>query len=226
MNTSREQLKQDVIAEIVKAVSKLGTCKRAKVGAVLTRDGRIISTGYNGSPPGQPHCLDIGCLMEDGHCRRTTHAEANAIAFAARYGISTQGATLYVYGWITGGDVGVCSICAKLAKSAGIVHTVVIPLESIDHLQERHLPDFPYSSAPLIDCKRRPEGTGPQIFGFTAERSGATVEVIAEKLCNRQGCIEGPHFHPRGSIGTAVMVRLLDPEECYAPKTSFGQLHP
>lgn len=196
MNTSREQLKQDVIAEIVKAVSKLGTCKRAKVGAVLTRDGRIISTGYNGSPPGHPHCLDVGCLMEDGHCRRTTHAEANAIAFAARYGISTQGATLYVYGWITGGDVGVCSICAKLAKSAGIVHTVVIPLEIIEpySASRRTIARDPIKDPqPFISIQRRPE----------------------------RMCVCGqPELHSNHTGGTEDTHPFTERE------TSFGQLHP
>lgn len=130
MNVAREQLKIDVLHEMVKAVSKLGTCRRAKVGALIVRDGRIISTGYNGSPPGSPHCTEAGCEMSGGHCIRTTHAEANAIAFAARHGISTEGATIVVYGWITGGDLGICPSCDKLAQSAGIVETVIVPFEN------------------------------------------------------------------------------------------------
>lgn len=127
--TPRDVLKHETLREMVKAISKLGTCKRSKVGALIVRDGRIITTGYNGSPPGEPHCLDVGCDMVDGHCIRTTHAEANAIAFAARHGISTLGATIYVYGWITGGNLGICHACNKLAKSAGIVETVIVPYE-------------------------------------------------------------------------------------------------
>jgi len=129
MREPREQLKIEVMHEIVKSLSKLGTCKRAKVGALIVRDGRIISTGYNGSPPGFPHCEDVGCEMVDGHCIRTTHAEANAIAFAARHGIPTDGATIYVYGWITGGDLGICHACDKLARSAGIARTEIVPFE-------------------------------------------------------------------------------------------------
>lgn len=131
MSSERTELKMEVLREIVKAVSKLGTCKRSKVGAVIVRDGRIVSTGYNGSPPGEPHCLDVGCEMIDGHCARCVHAESNAIAFAARHGISTEGATIYVYGWITGGDLGICHACSKLAKSAGIIRTVIVPLERV-----------------------------------------------------------------------------------------------
>lgn len=124
--TPREQLKKDVISEIVKTVSKLGTCLRSKVGCVIVRDGRILSTGYNGSPPGLPHCLDVGCEMVNGHCVRCTHAESNAIAWSARQGISIDGATIYVYGWITGGELGICPSCDKLAKSAGIKRTVIV----------------------------------------------------------------------------------------------------
>lgn len=126
---NRTDLKEDVLREMCKAVSMLGTCKRARVGALIVRDGRIICTGYNGSPPGEVHCIDVGCDMVDGHCIRTTHAEANAIAFAARNGIATAGAVIYVYGWITGGDLGICHACDKLAKSAGIIRTVIVPLD-------------------------------------------------------------------------------------------------
>src|SRR3989338_3165486 len=79
-------------------VSSRATCLRRHVGAVLVKDKRIISTGYNGSTSGAPHCTEIGCLIvkrddEDGstkeHCIRTVHAEENAILHAARYGVST-----------------------------------------------------------------------------------------------------------------------------------------
>jgi dCMP deaminase len=124
---SRQVLKQETLHQITKLMSYLGTCNRAKVGCLIVRDGRIISTGYNGSPPGEPHCLEVGCDMVNGHCVRTTHAEANAIAWAAKEGVSTKGATIYVYGWITGGDLGICPACEKLAKSAGIEKTIIIP---------------------------------------------------------------------------------------------------
>ncbi len=65
--------------------SERGTCNRAKVGAVIVFDNRIISSGYVGSPSGEPHCLDEGCLIsEEGGCVRTIHAERNAIDFARK----------------------------------------------------------------------------------------------------------------------------------------------
>jgi len=83
-------------------------------GAVLARDGRIIAIGYNGSPAGHPHCLDVGCEEgPDGGCQRTLHAEANAIAMAARFGVSTEGSIMYC-------TSSPCPMCAKLLINAGI----------------------------------------------------------------------------------------------------------
>lgn len=125
----RTRKKFECLVTQVKAVSQLGTCNRAKVGCLIVKNGRVICTGYNGSPPGEPHCEDVGCDMVDGHCVRTVHAEANAIAFAARHGLAVEGSEIFVYGWITGGDLGICPACHKLAKSAGIARTVIIPIE-------------------------------------------------------------------------------------------------
>jgi len=82
--------------KIAYAVSERSTCDRALVGCVLVLDKRILTTGFNGSPAGQPHCDEEGHLMVDGHCVRTIHAETNAIIQAALHGVSTKGATCYV----------------------------------------------------------------------------------------------------------------------------------
>ena len=68
---------------IAREVSTRSTCDRKFVGAVIVRDKSILATGYNGSIRGLPHCDEEGHLMEDGHCVRTVHAEANAIVQAA-----------------------------------------------------------------------------------------------------------------------------------------------
>lgn len=142
---TRQELKEETLREIVKLVSHLGTCRRSQVGAIVVRDGRIIMTGYNGSPPGEPHCLDVGCLMVNGHCMRTVHAESNCVARAASEGISLKGGTLYVYGWVTGGDLGICRTCNMLTKSAGIVSTVIVPWET--ESTPEHLPEGRYKSS-------------------------------------------------------------------------------
>lgn len=110
--------RDEMMMRIATIVSSRGTCKRAYVGAVLAREGRIISTGYVGAPAGLPHCLDVGCdVSEPPGCSRTVHAEANAIAFAARYGISTAGTALYC-------THSPCGNCAKLIINAGVTRLI------------------------------------------------------------------------------------------------------
>ena len=85
----------DYFMAIAKIVATRSTCDRLRAGAVLVKNNRIISTGYNGAPPGLPHCDgEDGHLMEDGHCIRTVHGEENCILQAAALGgISTEGST-------------------------------------------------------------------------------------------------------------------------------------
>lgn len=85
--------KDTFFMNIAMEVSTRATCDRKHVGAVLVKDGNIISTGYNGSADGMEHCDDVGHMMVDGHCVRTIHAEANAIL---QVGVRVSpGATLY-----------------------------------------------------------------------------------------------------------------------------------
>lgn len=97
------------------------TCGRKMVGAIIAREGRIISSGYAGPPSGFPHC-DKACMIASsamGGCQRTIHAEQNAIAYAARHGISTQGGTLYC-------TLSPCVSCAKLIATSGIIEVKYI----------------------------------------------------------------------------------------------------
>ena len=104
----------ELFAGILELVAERSTCDRKHVGAILVREGRILAIGYNGSPPGLPHCQDYGCIPgPDGGCLRTQHAEANLIAFSAKEGIITKGADI----WST---LSPCLPCAKLIASAGI----------------------------------------------------------------------------------------------------------
>jgi dCMP deaminase len=89
------------------------TCPRKHVGAVIVRDKVILSTGYNGSIRGAPHCTEAGCLMDNGHCVRTVHAEANALIQAARNGVRLEGSEIYV-------TASPCFNCFKLIANAGI----------------------------------------------------------------------------------------------------------
>ena len=80
---------------IARQVATRATCERKHVGAVIVRDKTILSTGYNGSIRGLPHCDEVGHMLEDDHCVRTVHAEANAICQAARNGVRIEGADIY-----------------------------------------------------------------------------------------------------------------------------------
>lgn len=112
--------------KIVDMVGSRGSCDRGRAGCVITRDNRIISTGYAGSPIGLPHCDEVGHEMhtvthasgeQTRHCIRTAHAEQNAICEAARMGIALLGGTLYC-------KMTPCYACAKMIINAGIKKVV------------------------------------------------------------------------------------------------------
>jgi dCMP deaminase len=112
--------------KIVEVVGSRGTCDRGRAGCIITRNKRIVSTGYVGSPVGLPHCDEVGHEMhtvidENGksshHCIRTTHAEQNAICEAARMGIALENSTLYC-------KMTPCYTCAKMIINAGIKRVV------------------------------------------------------------------------------------------------------
>lgn len=112
--------------EITKIVGTRATCDRGRSGCVITKDKRIIATGYVGAPVNLPHCDDIGHEMhtvihkdnkQTRHCIRTTHAEQNAICQAARFGIALDRATLYC-------NMTPCYVCAKMIINSGIKRIV------------------------------------------------------------------------------------------------------
>ncbi|MEA3336008.1 MAG: cytidine/deoxycytidylate deaminase family protein [Chloroflexota bacterium] len=107
----------DYFMGITFQVARRSTCDRARVGAIVVKDRRILTTGYNGSPAGLPHCDDIGHLIVDGHCVRTLHAEQNAIIQGAQHGVTLRGGTLYV-------THQPCLTCAKMIINAGLVRVV------------------------------------------------------------------------------------------------------
>ena len=94
-------------------LSLRSTCSRLSVGATIVKDKRIVSGGYNGSTKGDEHCIDVGCKVVEGHCVRTIHAEINAILQCSRFGVGTEGATIYVTHFP-------CLNCTKSIIQAGI----------------------------------------------------------------------------------------------------------
>ncbi len=109
---------------LAQLVATRSTCLRRKVGCVVVKDRRVLSTGYNGAPTGLPHCDEVGCLREgippgERHelCRGL-HAEQNGIIQAATFGVSLRGSTLY-------STHQPCSVCAKMIVNAEIKKIVV-----------------------------------------------------------------------------------------------------
>ena len=108
--------------DITELVAKRTTCTRRAVGAIIVKDKRLLSTGYNGAPTGIRHCIEVGCLreqlkVESGQRHelcRGIHAEQNAIIQAAYHGVSVKDASLYC-------TTQPCSICAKMMINAGIL---------------------------------------------------------------------------------------------------------
>lgn len=138
---ARERISRDqMFSQIVQVVAQRSTCLRSQVGALIVRDGRIISMGYNGPVSGMPECTEVPSftelindpvyqdraiskviaeleanhtLCEGPGCTRSLHAETNAIAFAARAGVSVEGCTLYC-------SMSPCINCAKVIVNSGI----------------------------------------------------------------------------------------------------------
>jgi len=110
---SRRVSWQEYFMNIAHEVATRSTCDRKNVGAVIVQNKNILSTGYNGSLRSLPHCEEVGHEMENDHCIRTIHAEANAIVQAARNGVSIDGAEIYV-------TASPCYNCFKMIVNAGI----------------------------------------------------------------------------------------------------------
>lgn len=116
----------DYFMAIADMVRTRSTCLRRQVGAVVVKDKRILSTGYNGAPKGMKHCSEVGCIREEADIPagerhelcRGIHAEQNAIVQAAAFGVSIQGSTLYCTHFP-------CVLCTKMLINAGIERLVV-----------------------------------------------------------------------------------------------------
>jgi dCMP deaminase len=113
-NTLTDRPSEDVnTMDIAHVVARRSTCRRLKVGAVLVRDSRVLSTGRNGAPSGEVHCQST----EAAPCTDCCHAEANSLVFAARHGVSTLGASMYC-------TIAPCKACSGLLINAGVVQVV------------------------------------------------------------------------------------------------------
>jgi dCMP deaminase len=177
----------DYFLGITRAVASRSTCLRRHVGAIVVRDKRILTTGYNGAPAGLQHCSQAGCMRdqlgipsgERHDLCRGLHAEQNALVQAALHGISVQGATLYC-------TFAPCAICAKMLINAGVKKVVFLDsypdqlardlldeagVESAKGGGSAEFPEHPdHCSAATQSPGADPGGHGPEVDG----RSGRT----------------------------------------------------
>jgi len=111
---------------IADLVASRATCRRGQIGCVLTKDNRILATGYNGPLIGHSDCVESEGMITDSCCRKgpdggcieTAHAEQNAVAYAARYGVSLTGCTAYLSGYSP------CINCTKLLVQCGCIRVI------------------------------------------------------------------------------------------------------
>ena len=132
---------------IAKELSFASKCVSKQVGAVIVKDGRILSTGYNGTPAGYQNCSDFwdGKYTKDHHDWSKTyeiHAEMNAIIWAARKGISIEGGTIYV-------TLEPCSECSKNLIASGIVR--IVYEKAYEHTNSKVISKFIKDNNVLIE---------------------------------------------------------------------------
>ena len=106
-------------------VATRSTCLRRHVGAVVVKEKRVLTTGYNGAPKGLRHCAEVGCVREQNNIEsgtrhelcRGVHAEQNAVIQAAYFGASIKDASIYTTNFP-------CVMCAKILVNAGIIEVI------------------------------------------------------------------------------------------------------
>lgn len=145
----------ETFLDLAKVIAKRSTCKRAQVGCVITDDhNRVVGVGYNGNPPGLPHCIGSECFSIDGHCITTTHAEINAIT-TMRNGFDNRFYNLYC-------THSPCLTCLKVGVNMGIrewyfiTHYVDIYRDEFIKWYNKHVP-----SDKMIYIERISEGSLP-----------------------------------------------------------------
>jgi len=120
-------------------VATRSTCLRRQVGAVVVKEKRVLSTGYNGAPRGLRHCAEVGCLRQQANIEsgtrhelcRGVHAEQNAVIQAAYFGVSIKDSTIYTTNFP-------CVLCTKIIVNAGIAE-IVFKDEYVDPLSREIL---------------------------------------------------------------------------------------
>ncbi len=130
--------------DIAFMVKERSTCPRLHVGALVVKDKRIKGTGYNGSPSGLDHCDDVGCLMINEHCKRTIHAEINAIMECSPE--ERKNATIYI-------TAEPCMECTKIIIASGISRVVYARAYKKEH---NFFEDAPWIEVVCLENYKKP----------------------------------------------------------------------
>jgi len=130
--------------DLAKAAATRATCDRAKVGCILVKDNRVLSTGYNASISGHAHCDDVGHIIINDSCVRAAHAEENAVVTAARFGISVADTTAYVTHFP-------CWRCFRILANAG-TRRIVFQQVKRNNINPQLLDEYLSSKIMIEDC--------------------------------------------------------------------------
>lgn len=131
--------------DLAKAAATRATCDRAQVGCVLVKDNRVLSTGYNASISGHPHCDEAGHIIIDSSCVRAAHAEENAVVTAARFGISVAETTAYTTHFP-------CWRCFRMLANAGVKRIVFLNIKT-NSLSKQLLDEYLSSKISIEDSE-------------------------------------------------------------------------
>jgi dCMP deaminase len=137
--TNKRPTKDEYFMKMAHLAASRSTCLRRKVGAVIVKESRVLSTGYNGAPKGLPHCEEVGCIRKDKNIPtgerhelcRGVHAEQNAVIQAAVFGTSIKDGKIYTTNQP-------CVVCAKILINASITE-IIYENEYIDELAKEVL---------------------------------------------------------------------------------------
>lgn len=150
MNDTQRISRNEYYSAVALITSLRSTCGRAQVGCAIVKDGRIISVGYNGSLPNHLQCTEANCKLGE-HCKISVHAEANAIAWAAKEGIALKGSSIYCTHLP-------CLKCTELIIQAGIVEVnYMISYRITDGLEKLKASGIIVNNLPLIGFQFNPD---------------------------------------------------------------------
>lgn len=203
--------KDEYLMMMARTAKLRSTCERPSVGTgvgcvLATTTGRILATGYSGSPSGAPHCVDVGHELSDGHCIRTVHAEANAVAQAASNGMQLMGSTAYI-------THHPCLSCAKLLAAAGVSRVVFESSYAVDDsVVCRLVPSVRFErSAPLVRKMNCVRARGKLVVIEGIDGSGKST--LATEIATRASFVQVSE--PRGTlVGDKISEMLIGAKPC------------